>query len=77
MCLLLQVHVILHAKHNITLIFVRNCTYAMARGPESYEFLRDCFALVWMDVTALIRNQVVAVEGDQYDLRVVCGLTTK
>lgn len=45
----------------------------MARGSESYEFLRDCFAPVWMEVTDLIRNPVVAVEGEQYDLRVVCG----
>ena len=50
-----------------------NHTYAVARGQESHEFLRDCFEPVWGDVVELLNNPVVCVDGTDYTLEVVCG----
>ena len=48
-------------------------TYASARGHETYEFLRDCFAPVWDEVAELIANPVIRVNEGDYTLEVVCG----
>ena len=50
-----------------------NHTYASARGHETYEFLRDCFAPVWDEVAELIANPVIRVNEGDYTLEVVCG----
>ena len=52
---------------------IGNHTYASARGHETYEFLRDCFAPVWREVAALIDNPVVVANGREYTLDIVCG----
>ena len=50
-----------------------NHTYASAKGHETYEFLRDCFAPVWDEVAELIANPVIRVNEGDYTLKVVCG----
>lgn len=60
-----------------THIFAGNHTYAVARGQESHDFLRDCFNLVWGDVVELFNNLVVCVNGTDYTLAVVCGADYK
>ena len=50
-----------------------NHTFASARGSETYEFLRNCFAPVWLELAQLIANPVVHVQGVDYNLDIVCG----
>ena len=58
-------------------VYVGNHTYASARGHETFEFLRDCFAPVWKEVDELTSNPTLCVNDVQYSLQVVFGADYK
>ena len=58
-------------------LYTGNHTYASAKGHETYEFLRDCFAPVWEEVADLIQNPIIRVNDVKCTLEVVCGADYK
>ena len=50
-----------------------NHTFASVRGPEEYDFLKECFAPVWKELQDLMVDPYIYVEGRKYNLNIVFG----